>query len=265
MKTPARASAPRMPTKANRDQVLHARRLSAASRRDVTLSAEARRAARDPDRDASSGSRSPPASALWQLASRGAEDRAAGRARVARAAAACCARRTWRATRRRRRRSTTVRCACAAAGSPSARVFLDNRQMDGPRRFLRRDAAAARGPARGRAGAAWLGRRATSATARCCRPSPTPDGVVEVDGRDRPAAGTAVRVRAASASGAIRQNLDLDEFCARNRLGPGAACRCSSRARRRSPTPQAMACCASGRAPRSMFRSTMAMRSSGSR
>ena len=49
--------------------------------------------------------------------------------------------------RTRAERSTIAASACAAAGSPSARVFLDNRQMDGKVGLLRRHAAGAGRPA----------------------------------------------------------------------------------------------------------------------
>ena len=62
-------------------------------------------------------------------------------------------------------------------------------------RLLRRHAAAPRGPARGGAGAARLGARATSTERTVLPRCRTPPGRVEVEGRHRPAAVAAVRVR----------------------------------------------------------------------
>ena len=165
MKTPAQASAPRMPTKATPIRILHGARLSRRARPwPMALSAPAAAARDGAGRDAGRR-RAHRAPRRLAARPRGAEDGAAGRARRARRAAAARRRRRWRATPADAPRAALPPVRLRGRWLAERTVFLDNRQMDGRVGFyvvtpLRSTAG------RGGAGAARLGRRATSPTAR---------------------------------------------------------------------------------------------------
>ena len=172
---------------------------------------------------------------VWQLDRAAQKTGPAGRDRPA-GSPAGAGRRVATARRRRPRwlRRTIAARAWPAAGRPPHRV-PGQPPDERPPGLLRRHAAAA-GRRPRRAGATRLGCRATRSTARALPPVTTPAGRGAASAGASPRApARSVRVRVGAASGAIRQNLDLDAFARETglRLRPLSRGADRSRPRRR--------------------------------